>query len=60
MDSGAVEKAIRFCRGIYEKCEIYIRRTSHKEALRNDVKTNQKTATEKDFQPILRTDKEGR
>lgn len=60
MDSGAVEKAIRFCRGIYEKCEIYLRRTNKKEPLRTDVKTNQKTVTEKDFQPILRTDKEGR
>lgn len=43
MDSGAVEKAIRFCRGIYEKCEIYLKRTGHKEAVRTDVKTIQKT-----------------
>lgn len=60
MDSGAVEKAIRFCRGIYEKCEIYLKRTAHKAAAQGDVKSTQKTTTEKDFQPIPRTDKEAR
>jgi hypothetical protein len=45
MDSGAVEKTIRFCRGIYEKCEIYLRRTSHKEALREEMKSVKKANT---------------
>jgi hypothetical protein len=60
MDSGAVEKALRFCRGIYEKCEIYVRRTSHEEAVQEDVKSKQKNQRTKGLQPILRTDKEGR
>ncbi len=59
MDSGAVEKAIRFCRGIYEKCEIYVRRTSQKEAVREDMNSTQKKHAKKGLQPILRTDKEG-
>lgn len=45
MDSGAVEKALWFCRGIYEKCEIYIKRTSHKEAVREDMKSTKKATT---------------
>jgi len=60
MDSGAVEKALRFCRGIYEKCDIYLKRTHHKEAVREEMKSTQKTKTEQRLQPILRTDKEGR
>jgi hypothetical protein len=60
MDSGAVEKAIRFCRGIYEKCEIYIRRTSHKEAEQANMKSMQKKPENKGLQPILRTDKGGK
>jgi hypothetical protein len=60
MDSGAVEKAIRFCRGIYEKCEIYLRRTGHKEALQANMKSTQKKPTNEGSQPILRTDKEGK
>jgi hypothetical protein len=60
MDSGAVEKAIRFCRGIFEKCEIYVRRTSHKEAVREEMKSTQKKPANQGLQPILRTDKEGK
>jgi hypothetical protein len=61
MDSGAVEKTLRFCRGIYEKCEIYLRRTSpHKETVREEMKSMQKTTTEQGLQPISRTDKEAR
>ena len=60
MDSGAVEKALRFCRGIYEKCEIYVRRTSHEEAVREEMKSKQKKPANQGLQPILRTDKEGK
>ena len=60
MDSGAVEKAIRFCRGIYEKCEIYVRRTGHKESEQANMKSTQKNPANKGLQPILRTDKEGK
>jgi hypothetical protein len=60
MDSGAVEKALRFCRGIYETCEIYLRRTSHKEAGQANMKSTQKKPANKGLQPILRTDKEGK
>jgi hypothetical protein len=60
MDSGAVEKALRFCRGIFEKCEIYVRRTSHKEAVREEMISTQKKPANQGLQPILRTDKEGK
>ncbi len=59
MDSGAVDKAIRFCRGIFEKCEIYLKRTNHKEAVRKDMNSTQKKPANQGLQPILRTDKEG-
>jgi len=60
MDSGAVEKALRFCRGIFEKCEIYVRRTSHNEAVREEMISTQKKPADQGLQPILRTDKGGK
>ena len=60
MDSGAVEKAIKFCRGVYEKCEIYLKRIAQKEAAREETKPAQKIAAKQGGQPILQRDKEGR
>lgn len=59
MDSGAVEKTIRFCRGIYEKCDIYLRRINQKEAQRDEMNSTQKTTTLRTLHPIRQTDKEG-